>query len=114
MSSGHALSSHFLNPAHDRLPPDRKEHVMSLQEKLDAFKAQLEAGGPPYNVSREEVDIMHRATDELRLSRISDRALRVGDRAPDFVLPDYEGKPFDSRAARRERPLVVSFYRGVW
>jgi hypothetical protein len=87
---------------------------MSLQEKLDAFKAQFESGGPPYNVPREAIDIMHRATDELRSSGMMDRTLRVGDRAPDFVLTDYEGKPFDSQAARRTGPLVVSFYRGVW
>lgn len=87
---------------------------MSLQEKLDAFKAQFDSGGPPYNVPPEAVAIMHRATDELRSSGITDRTLRVGDRAPDFVLPDYEGKLFDSQAARRTGPLVVSFYRGVW
>jgi hypothetical protein len=87
---------------------------MSLQEKLDAFKAQFESGGPPYNVPPEAVAVMHRATDELRSSGLADRALGVGDRAPDFVLPDYEGKLFDSRAARRTGPLVVSFYRGVW
>ncbi len=87
---------------------------MSLQEKLDAFKAQFESGGPPYNIPREAIDIMHRATEELRASGLADRALKVGDRAPDFVLPDYEGKLFDSQAARRARPLAVSFYRGVW
>ena len=87
---------------------------MSLQEKLDAFKAEFESGGPPYNVPQEAVAIMHRATEELRASGLADRALKVGDRAPDFVLPDYEGKPFDSQAARQTRPLVVSFYRGVW
>ena len=87
---------------------------MSLQEKLDAFKAQFESGGPPYNVPREAIELMHRATDELRSSELADRALKVGDRAPDFVLPDYEGKLFDSQEARRAGPLVVSFYRGVW
>ncbi len=87
---------------------------MSLQEKLDAFKAEFESGGPPYNVSPEAVATMHRATEELRSSELADRALKVGDRAPDFVLPDYEGKLFDSQAARRARPLVVSFYRGIW
>ena len=87
---------------------------MSLQGKLDAFKAQFDSGGPPYNVPREAIDIMHRATEELRSSGIAERALKVGDRAPDFVLTDYEGKLFDSQAAQRSRPLVVSFYRGVW
>ena len=87
---------------------------MLLQEKLDAFKAQFESGGPPHNVPKEVVATMHRATEELRSSGLADRALKVGDRAPDFVLSDYEGKSFDSRAARRARPLVISFYRGVW
>lgn len=87
---------------------------MSLQKKLDAFKAQFESGGPPYNVLREAIATMHRATDELRSSGIMDRVLKVGDRAPDFVLSDYEGKLFDSQAARRTGPLVVNIYRGVW
>lgn len=87
---------------------------MSLQEKLDAFKAEFESGGPPYNIPRDATDIMHRATEELRSSGLAERSLKVGDRAPDFVLPDYEGKLFDSQTARRARPLVVSFYRGVW
>jgi hypothetical protein len=87
---------------------------MSLQEQLDAFKAEFESGGPPYNASPEVVATMHRATEELRSSGLADRALKVGDRAPDFVLPDFEGNQFDSREARRAGPLVVSFYRGVW
>ena len=87
---------------------------MSLQEKLDAFKAQFESGGPPYNVPAEAVALMHRAQDEIHSSGMVDRALKVGDRAPDFVLPGFEGKLFDSQAARRTGPLVVSFYRGVW
>jgi hypothetical protein len=87
---------------------------MSLQEKLDAFKAQFESGGPPYNIPREAIAAMHRATEELSSSGIMDHLLKVGDRAPDFVLPNYEGKLFDSREARRTKPLVVSFYRGVW
>jgi hypothetical protein len=38
---------------------------MSLQTKLDAFKADLEARKPPYNVPRLVIDTVHRATDEL-------------------------------------------------
>lgn len=87
---------------------------MSLQDQLDAFRENFEAGGPPFNVSGTVVATMHRATDELCASGIMERVLTVGDRAPDFILPDYLGKPFDSRAARNRRPLVVSFYRGGW
>jgi hypothetical protein len=87
---------------------------MSLQEKLDAFKANFESGGPPYNISRETIDSMHRATEELLKSGIMKRALKAGDRAPDFILPDYQGELFDSGKARQSGPLVVGFYRGVW
>jgi len=38
---------------------------MSLQAKLDAFKADFEAGKPPYNVPPSVIQVMHRATAEL-------------------------------------------------
>ncbi|KXV51013.1 alkyl hydroperoxide reductase, partial [Gluconobacter japonicus] len=38
---------------------------MSLQAKLDAFKADFEAGKPPYNVPASVIEVMHRATAEL-------------------------------------------------
>ena len=37
---------------------------MSLQAKLDAFKADFEAGKPPYSVPRSFIETMHRATAE--------------------------------------------------
>ena len=37
---------------------------MSLQDKLDAYKAEWESGGPPYNVPASVVETVHRATDE--------------------------------------------------
>jgi len=42
---------------------------MSLQAKLDAFKADFEAGKPPYSVPRSVIETMHRAhrrADRLR------------------------------------------------
>lgn len=35
---------------------------MSLQARLDAFKADFEAGEPPYNVPRSVIETMHHAT----------------------------------------------------
>jgi hypothetical protein len=37
---------------------------VSLQAKLDAFKADLEAGKPPFSVSRSVIETMRRATAE--------------------------------------------------
>ncbi|PGH57332.1 alkyl hydroperoxide reductase [Azospirillum palustre] len=87
---------------------------MSLQDKLDAFKADFQAGKPPYNVPRPVIETMHRATAELIASGAAGRALKAGDKAPAFTLNDPDGKAVSSTALLAEGPLVVSFYRGVW
>ncbi|MHC1481297.1 peroxiredoxin-like family protein [Frateuria aurantia] len=87
---------------------------MSLQDKLDAFKADFEAGKPPYNVPRSVIETMHRATAELLASGAAQKALKAGDKAPAFTLNDPEGKPVSSTDLLRKGPLVVTFYRGVW
>jgi peroxiredoxin len=87
---------------------------MTLQAKLDAFKADFEAGKPPYSVPRSVIETMHRATQELISSGPEQRALKVGDPAPAFTLKDPEGKAVSSSALLADGPLVVSFYRGVW
>jgi len=87
---------------------------MSLQDKLDAFKADFEAGKPPYSVPYSVIETMHRATAELIASGAAQKALKAGDRAPAFTLDDPDGKPVSSADLLRQGPLVVTFYRGVW
>ena len=86
---------------------------MSLQDKLDAFKADFEAGKPPYNVSPSVIETMHRATAELIASGAAQKALKAGDPAPAFTLNDHEGHPVSSAELLRQGPLMVTFYRGV-
>jgi len=87
---------------------------MSLQAKLDAFKADFEAGKPPYSVPRSVIETMHRATAELIASGAAQRAKKAGDVAPSFSLKDAEGNIVSSDELLKKGPLVVSFYRGVW
>lgn len=87
---------------------------MSLQDRLDAFKANFEAGNPPYNAPAEIHEPMRRATAELIASGAAQQALKVGAKAPPFTLPDAEGKDVSSAALLKSGPLVVTFYRGVW
>jgi peroxiredoxin len=87
---------------------------MTLQAKLDAFKADFEAGKPPYKVPHSVTAAMRRATQELISSGVAERALKVGDHAPSFTLKDPEGNTVISLALLARGPLVVSFYRGVW
>jgi peroxiredoxin len=87
---------------------------MSLQAKLDAFKADFEAGKPPYGVPRSVIDTMHRATGELIASGAATQALKAGTTAPCFVLNDPDSKPVSSAGLLAQGPLVLSFYRGIW
>lgn len=87
---------------------------MTLQDKLDAFKADFEAGKPPYNVPPSVINIMHRATGELIDAGAATKAFKAGERAPLFTLNDSDGQPISSAELLEKGPLVISFYRGVW
>jgi peroxiredoxin len=87
---------------------------MSLQARLDAFKADFEAGKPPYSVPRSVIETMHRATEELIASGAAAKALKAGDTAPSFVLKDADGSMVSSAELLAQGPLVISFYRGIW
>lgn len=52
--------------------------------------------------------------DWLRRANVGSNALQVGDAAPDFLLPDANGRLVSSEQLRKEGPLVISFYRGGW
>ena len=87
---------------------------MSLQDKLDAFRNNFEAGGPPFRAPAWIHEPMHRATAELIASGAANRALKIGDPAPAFILTDADGHTVSSADLLKQGPLVVSFYRGVW
>ena len=87
---------------------------MALQDKLDAFKADFEAGRFPLKPNQEALDTMQRATAELIASGQAQRAKKAGDAAPEFIFRDLDGKQVASRDLLAKGPLVVSFYRGVW
>ena len=87
---------------------------MSLQDKLDAFKADFKAGKPPYNAPAEIHPIMERATAELIATGQASRAVKAGDHAPSFNLEDQEGNEVSLAGLLEKGPLVVTFYRGVW
>jgi hypothetical protein len=88
--------------------------MASLQARLDEFKKSFESGAPPYNAPHEAIETMHRATTELKASGIEGRALKVGDRAPDFRLFNQDHVEVASADLLAKGPLVISFFRGHW
>ena len=87
---------------------------MTLQDRLNALKADFESGKFPLKPSAADLETMSRATAELIAGGQAQRAVKAGDKAPEFVLNDPGGKPVSSRDLLSKGPLVVSFYRGVW
>ncbi len=83
---------------------------MPLQERLDALKAKFETEMAPPEV----VAVMHRVTDELIASGQAERALKAGNRAPAFTLPDPEGRLVPLQNLLAKGSLVLTFYRGAW
>lgn len=82
---------------------------MSLQEQLDELTTKLRGLVPA-----ERLAIIDRAVEELHASQIAQRALKSGDKAPGFALPDGDGMIWKSEVLLRGGPLVIVFYRGRW
>jgi thiol-disulfide isomerase/thioredoxin len=82
---------------------------MSLKADLDSFRSEFMA-----KVPAEIREAMSRADVELAASGIAQRAIKAGDRAPDFWLPDARGGYVQLRHLLAKGPVVVSFYRGGW
>ena len=83
--------------------------MMTLQEQLNAIKTKGVARMTP-----EVSAAMKKGFEELQRSKLLEKTLKVGDSAPDFVLPNGEGKMIDSETLRHQGPLVILFYRGKW
>jgi peroxiredoxin len=55
-----------------------------------------------------------RLFDALRMAQLDKNCLQVGETAPDFELPDTDGRAVSLDRALARGPVVVAFYRGGW
>src|SRR5271155_3630157 len=81
---------------------------MSINQEAAEYKAKVqERLGEKFSVITGDMD-------RVRAAGIIDAALRVGQSAPDFTLPDAFGNPVSLSALLARGPVVISFYRGEW
>lgn len=59
-------------------------------------------------------EVLVRTTEDQVKSGIADKALKAGDTAPDFTLPNLRGESVSLAALLAKGPAVVAFYRGSW
>ena len=82
---------------------------MSLQDQLDALKAERQVNTPlAATLARQ------RAVGQTIASRLAERAVRAGDRVPPFRLRDGNGAAFSSDDALRLGPMLIVFYKSRW
>lgn len=81
----------------------------TLTEQLDEYLA-----GWMQRVPAERRAAMERHIAHLAETGVGRDAKQVGDLAPDIMLPDAHGRPFDVAALLAKGPVIVTFYRGGW
>ncbi len=82
---------------------------MTLNEQLQAMKEKSRE-----RIPAEARAIMERAVEDQRKSGAVDRVVKVGERAPDFTLPNVAGRPVALTDLLAGGPVVLSFFRGRW
>jgi hypothetical protein len=83
--------------------------MTTLDERLATIREAAGKRLPP-----ERQAIMHRANEELRVSGIMDRMIKVGDRLPSFALQNAYGQEVRSNDLLAKGPLVLTVFRGSW
>lgn len=80
-----------------------------LQEGLQEIKSKFAVSNDASVVAAYEKGI-----EELRAEGLERNALKPGELAPDFTLPDALGRPVRLAERLRQGPVVLKFYRGGW
>jgi len=83
--------------------------MQTLQSTIDEYNAKKGESMPA-----EVLETMARTTSELKGSGIENKALRAGDRIPDFSLPNQYGEIRRLADYLAESPVVLNIYRGGW
>ena len=81
----------------------------SLQERIEAYQSRHDPGRIP----AADRAVMKQAKQELA-ERLPDPGLDVGERAPDFSLPNAMGESVRLYDLLEQGPVVLTFYRGAW
>jgi peroxiredoxin len=82
---------------------------MSLKEQLAEYRADWRK-----RVPADRQAIMERHIEQLRTGVIARTMLKVGNRAPEFMLRNAKEEIVDIGALRKKGPVIVTFYRGGW
>jgi hypothetical protein len=80
-----------------------------LKQQIEAFQKEMLP-----KIPQEILDVLLRTTEEQVKLGIADKALKVGDTAPNFTLPNVRGELISLSDLLAKGPAVIAFYRGAW
>ena len=80
-----------------------------LKQQIADFQREMLPKIPP-----EVREVLVRTTEDQVKSGITAKALKVGDKAPDFTLPNVRGEAVTLSNLLAKGPAVITFYRGAW
>ena len=83
--------------------------MIKLNEKLQLIQKEM-----AQNIPLDILNAFGQSLQELIEQNLEDRALKVGDIAPDFTLPDAEGLPVSLYDTLQHNAVIISFFRGNW
>lgn len=95
-----------------------RNREITNRRRLHETTREMEAARAHYRgkiIPKPALWVMDAETARLAASNLASRALKAGDAAPDFLLPDAHGNPVRLYSLLRDRQHVaVVFYRGGW
>lgn len=81
----------------------------TLHNVLKAIRINSAAKIPP-----EKAKVIETAIEKLKKSKLEEKALKVGQKMPEFSLKDAHGKKVQLKDLVKKGPVIVTFYRGSW
>ena len=81
---------------------------MSMQQESAEYKTKAQG------MLGEKFSVLAGDMERVRAAGTIDNALKVGQTAPEFTLPDAFGHEVSLKTLLAKGPVIISFYRGEW
>ncbi|AZA77936.1 AhpC/TSA family protein [Chryseobacterium sp. G0186] len=59
-------------------------------------------------------DAFNQSIEDVKTKKIEEDSIQVGEKIPEFSLPNALGETIDSSEAFKNKKMVLAFYRGSW
>jgi hypothetical protein len=83
--------------------------IPELRQRIEEFQKDFFPKLP-----KDVVGTLVKGIEDMVRSGVGRESVKLGDRAPDFWLPNASGEPIALASLLARGPAVVAFYRGIW